>query len=233
LTRRTFTARRAYTPATLADVEELLTIDLSEKAIDRRRKLGELLVSGQSCPAPMARLTVTTYDHDFARFRKEEPHHADAVSQIPLGFFPQRRLVLVLTRDLGREHRGDVAQLSDGRPDFGLAPDGGVGGPDVASEHHPRFVSAHDEVTMGFRPRSENVNEVHRDVLLNVRARRHVQKPPIHPFEPTLGVRPRRKLFRAKALGTKLDREADARAPKHDGVVVDEPNRGLGHFQQA
>ena len=192
-----------------------------------------MFVGWQLVPSRVASLSAVTQHEDLTRLGKDQPHDADAVAQVPLCLDSEDVLVLVLARDFDGQQRRRVAQPADGRPDLSTPPNGSVGGAHVAAELHPSFVPSDDEIGVGFGPGPEDVHDIHRDVLLNVSARRHVQESPVHPFEPPLHVWPCRELFRAKVWWPQLQRKTNARAPQHDLVVIEKFYCWLGHVRRS
>lgn len=131
----------------------------------------------------------------------------------------------------GKQRRWSPQATGRG-PDIGAAPDGRIGRTDVVAELHTGFIPANNEPGLSFGPCSQHMNDVHRNVLLRVGARRHVKEPPIDPFETSLGIGPSHEIVRIEANRTKLNGEPHTGSTQHDRVVVEEAHGRFTHAKE-
>lgn len=151
------------------------SVELNEEPIHFRSELGELHVCGQTLPDPASRLRAVADDHDLSRLRDDQPDDRNAVVQIPAGLFAQNAFVFVLTGYLDGQHRRRVTQPTHRGPHLRPEPDRSIRRANIGAQLHAGFVAPDDEARVAFGPRSQDMNDVDRDVLLNVSARRRVK----------------------------------------------------------
>jgi len=137
-------------------------------------------------------------------------------------------LTVVEARHLGGQHGGhprEPAVRAQPRP----APDGGVGRPHCSGERHARLVRPDLELRVPSAPVSERGDEIGDRHPLQPCARRHVEEPPAHPFEPARDPRPRLEPHGVEAVGGhQLDGEAH-RSRDRDRLLVELAGGGSHH----